>query len=366
MSAKAAAGVGLTSYLGQELICARLVASYDDARLVREYTSLFLDSDGWVHLKRFAMQSAESGEPLPQEAIDSLAEIVSLLDAKHASGMKPRRLIPLLLAASGQPEVAVRLARICEPEPGFPGATDLELLTAWLDALEAATPIPTAAHAIVDAWSDEVAPRVFGNSELGADDAAEAMLDRIKALLPLASAAVRESNAGAQLTALTNVEPEERRMWLDLRASAFSALTFAERSGGSITFGGTLSPEHLDVPIALRLRNRGSSIATGTPLEISEIDGTLQWRSTVELSEIPPDRPGIISLEFFADTPTPIDGFVRATKASQVRSLGGGRVRVRALGRAEGFAIEVRRFAPLPVRGVRAIGRRVRKVAKHR
>lgn len=73
MTAMATQTINLLSYLSQEHICAQLVDSAGEPSLSRIYWDMFLNSDGWVHLRRFlATFSQTDGQTRFQEIAELL------------------------------------------------------------------------------------------------------------------------------------------------------------------------------------------------------------------------------------------------------------------------------------------------------
>lgn len=61
MTSQARADVSLRSYLSQEIVCAALVAGVEDPGLTAVFWSMFLDADGWVHVRRY-LQEPTTGQ----------------------------------------------------------------------------------------------------------------------------------------------------------------------------------------------------------------------------------------------------------------------------------------------------------------
>lgn len=85
MTSKAASLAGLTSYLEQEEACARLIAAVGSPRLTAEYRSLFLRSDGWVHVRDYLKSDASLERQSLQRASTAVASILDLIGA-HSAG----------------------------------------------------------------------------------------------------------------------------------------------------------------------------------------------------------------------------------------------------------------------------------------
>lgn len=82
MTSRAGSSTSAASYLSQELVCAQLVAGAGDEGLAAVYWSLFLGSDGWVHVRRFVREPEGAGAVEP--------DVCALLD-QHLHGVRARQ-----------------------------------------------------------------------------------------------------------------------------------------------------------------------------------------------------------------------------------------------------------------------------------
>lgn len=130
MTAKAESATSLLSYLDQELHCARMVHDDGSEELRRQYASLILDRDGWVHLTRFLRSPSRDRDREP-EILDRFRALVGALDRSPERLRTPVRRLVWRLALDGSTDLAAAVCRlVVEPVP--PIADDL---VAWLDAL---------------------------------------------------------------------------------------------------------------------------------------------------------------------------------------------------------------------------------------
>lgn len=367
MSARAAAAEGYSSYLGQELVCATLLAESGPTSVMREYTALFLDADGWVHFKKFAHQAAQSGAVMPEAARDSLRAIVALLEPERAALTRHERLIPLRLAIDVDPTAGLALARVSEPESETDLPESTELINMWLDALEAVAALPGLEAAVDKAWQVQVAERVLGRGHLDTGERTHATLDRIANMSRTQAAGIDRapSRAVRRLRALVELPAEQRDMWLAARSVAHSTLTAARRTRDTLTFAGTLADSLADVPLSLRIHRRGASIASTHAVEVVSTDHGYEWSATFDLARVPFDQPGLVVLEVYPDSGLTIDAPLRENDGALVNQLERDRhlwVTPRRLD--GGYGAEVRRRATFARRVARTVVRRARSLAR--
>ncbi|MBT0994588.1 glycosyltransferase family 2 protein [Cellulomonas sp. DKR-3] len=98
MTSQAGAEVGVTSYLSQELLCARLLGPVDGEQLAATYWQMVLDSDAWVHLRKFVREraAAEDREPSPIPAM--VGELLALRRDRSWSRLRPEKQVVYALA----------------------------------------------------------------------------------------------------------------------------------------------------------------------------------------------------------------------------------------------------------------------------
>lgn len=100
MTARAGAEVGVTSYLSQEVLCARLLGAVEGEQLEATYWQMVLDSDAWVHLRRFVRERAERepAEREPSPTPGTLAELLSLRRTRSWTRLRPEKQVVYALA----------------------------------------------------------------------------------------------------------------------------------------------------------------------------------------------------------------------------------------------------------------------------
>jgi hypothetical protein len=83
MTARASKSNALRSYLGQELECLRMLIEAGQPRVLNEYFSLFLNSDGWVHVSNFL---GTDGDLAPDVDLAVAAELLRRILALAPAG----------------------------------------------------------------------------------------------------------------------------------------------------------------------------------------------------------------------------------------------------------------------------------------
>jgi hypothetical protein len=94
MTSRASRSVALLSYLSQELECAKLLVATQPAPVVREFYSLFLGADGWVHLNKYLSTEGRAGERTTPELVQSAAlmrEMLELAPQDEWARLKPAK-----------------------------------------------------------------------------------------------------------------------------------------------------------------------------------------------------------------------------------------------------------------------------------
>lgn len=107
MTAKASAEIGVSSYFSQELLCARLVGAVPGAELAETYWQMVLDSDGWVHVRRYARDRGDDVTPeAPSEVPALVAELLALRDATAWEWLPDEKQVVFALVSLGRVEWA--------------------------------------------------------------------------------------------------------------------------------------------------------------------------------------------------------------------------------------------------------------------
>ncbi|WP_221585427.1 glycosyltransferase family 2 protein [Microbacterium sp. G2-8] len=134
MTARAGAATSLLSYLGQETICADLVAERGDAELSRVYANLIWDRDAFMAVVKFL-----SGWEEPSADDDAVAEALSGLLARTpapAPTVAPLRQMMLELAAAGELSAARVVALVAETGVDVEDAEKSRaLVSSWRDLI---------------------------------------------------------------------------------------------------------------------------------------------------------------------------------------------------------------------------------------
>lgn len=89
MTARSHSAAGITSYLEQELECARRVAAAGDDRVLKEYASLVLEADGQVALMRGMSRMSEIDAAELEPAREMVAELITLLGPDALAACEP-------------------------------------------------------------------------------------------------------------------------------------------------------------------------------------------------------------------------------------------------------------------------------------
>lgn len=113
MTARAAASASLRSYLGQELLCAGLLATATPP-VREEYARMVLEADGWVHLRR-ALLDARPWAPDDAAAIaETLGLLLAAVGEAAVHRVSAARRLPFRLVARGHIAEARRLLELTE------------------------------------------------------------------------------------------------------------------------------------------------------------------------------------------------------------------------------------------------------------
>ncbi len=129
MTAKAGRYVGLASYLSQEVICLDAIEATGEESLWREFGSLFLDADGWVHLQRVLAAEPTADPDLADAVSVPLASIIRRLPATQYNRMPLQRQLIFALAAVGRLEEAAAVLASGNVYAGGPAVLDAHALS---------------------------------------------------------------------------------------------------------------------------------------------------------------------------------------------------------------------------------------------
>lgn len=103
MTARASKSAALRSYLEQELECLELLRADGRVSTIREYFSLFLRADGWVHLKKFlADTGSEVEDDDTRGASMAMRAILASAPDHEWARVKPGPRLAFLLFAKGR------------------------------------------------------------------------------------------------------------------------------------------------------------------------------------------------------------------------------------------------------------------------
>ncbi|WP_146842831.1 glycosyltransferase [Cellulomonas composti] len=103
MTAQASSEVAVVSYLSQELLCARLLGAVGQDQIDAAYWPMVLDSDGWVHLRRFVLSRDEDVSPSDSSEVPALlGELLAMRRERAFVRLAPEKQVVYALATLGR------------------------------------------------------------------------------------------------------------------------------------------------------------------------------------------------------------------------------------------------------------------------
>jgi len=219
MTSRASSAASLRSYLGQEKICADLVASVGSSELTSRYSSLIHDRDGFFHVRKFLASWTEPGAD-DEIVAAQLAELMSSIEPA-ANRVDVRKRLAMRLFASGNILAARAAAQTVDGGAwqSEDGLIRLRAVHALLEDVDAAAPDTISAEELLFGVAQTLENTRIVDADLEAAwvqlaVAAEKRFgDGIRALIPefaqgsIASAASRQRVFGGSTTPLFGHDP---------------------------------------------------------------------------------------------------------------------------------------------------------------
>ncbi|UPL15206.1 glycosyltransferase family 2 protein [Microbacterium galbinum] len=219
MTSKASSSASFLSYVGQEKICAQLIASVENEELRSRYSSLIHDRDGFFHVRKFLM-SWEHAQPSDDAAISSFQELLAMVEPA-AGWIDKRKRLALNLFAAGHILAARAVAQLVD---GGSWRTDEGLLRlrsvgALLKAADDAAPGLVREHELLWAVAESLTNVRITDDELEQEwlrlalDGVERFGAAIRELVPelaaqdIARVARRQRDLGGTITPLFGSDP---------------------------------------------------------------------------------------------------------------------------------------------------------------
>ena len=140
MTSSSSRTAGLVAYLRNELECVRLVAKDGDPQLVRVLAMTIIGSDGRTHLERHAIENPSVDDAVLDEVASLVDELLDVLPPDDVVCRPDHQQATVRLLAVKQWAAASALLRYGGATPADADVA-LELLDAWLDAIELVPPL---------------------------------------------------------------------------------------------------------------------------------------------------------------------------------------------------------------------------------
>lgn len=287
MSAGAGSARSLLSYLGQETECARALVDADEVGVLRAYSLLVWDRDGYVAVARYVGSRGRDAAD-DAEVVAALRRLRALIGdpdvGEGADRVDPLRGLVMRLAAQGDLDAAGVVARLLEPSGEV--VDDDETIHEWLLLLERLADSELLGPQERDVLTERLARQLSAPHGV---EAAGRWRKLVRAAHRVLGPRALMFSPEALASAAGDAERARRRGELDARAEQV-------RGGSVLVLAGTVSAEEpRGLPVLLDGLREG---ATGVPViaaaEVTWRDagaGRIGWTARFPAASLPMHRP---------------------------------------------------------------------------